>query len=223
MPLAGSLQDLSLPNLIQLQCSEPRRVQVRLDRRGEQARLVMAEGEIVFASVGALSGDAAVYELLTWEEAEFQVTDGPATLPPRNVEAPWSALILEGLRRADEGRAARDAALEAALQAVKGKQGVRAAWVVDASGQVRAAASNESTEQDAALTAFMAERAQALARLLEISEKMDTGAFDRFLAITPTEKLWVEKCQALWAGGWIEPRSAITSLTAAIASATMEH
>jgi hypothetical protein len=102
MPLDGTLKDLSLPNLVQLQCTEQKRARVKLKQGKAEGELVFVNGELIYAAVGPWTGDNAVYELLIWSEASFHVSDDSTALPLRNVEAPWQTLVLEGLRRADE-------------------------------------------------------------------------------------------------------------------------
>src|SRR5574337_384817 len=131
MPLSGTLKDLSLANLVQLQCNEQHPARVRLVRRGREGTLFFANGELIHASVDNLTGEDAVYELLGWDDGEFHVIDDAAALP-RNVNMAWNALLLEGLRRLDEARAERHAALEATLQGMKGREGLRAALMVTA-------------------------------------------------------------------------------------------
>lgn len=106
MALQGTLGDLSIPDLIQLHCQagSAARLMVR-GLQGEQSDLYFAGGEIVHAACGTLQGVEAVYELLTWEEGRFEVEQNAAA-PARTVQLPWSALLMEGLRRADERRQA---------------------------------------------------------------------------------------------------------------------
>lgn len=107
MALQGTLGDLGIPELIQLHCQSGSvaRLMVR-GPQGEQSDLYFAGGEIVHASCGALEGPEAVYALLTWEEGSFEVEQNAAA-PVRTVRIPWSALLMEGLRRLDERRQAQ--------------------------------------------------------------------------------------------------------------------
>ncbi len=106
MALQGTLGDLGIPDLIQLHCQagSAARLLVR-GPQGEQSDLYFASGEIVHAICGKLQGAEAVYKLLTWEEGSFEVEQNAAA-PARTVQIPWSALLMEGLRRADEQRQA---------------------------------------------------------------------------------------------------------------------
>jgi hypothetical protein len=106
MPLIGTLNDISLPNLIQLQSTEQNRTQVILSRNGHQGKLLFDDGELVFAKAGDKLGDDAVFELLKWDDGTFRVDTEDGSIE-RNVHMPTNALLLEGLRRLDESRAPR--------------------------------------------------------------------------------------------------------------------
>lgn len=107
MPLEGTLKDMSLPNLVQWQCAEQKRAQITLTRKSIQGTLVFESGELVHAMAGPLNGENAVYELLAWDEGNFQVNDTITELPARNVSTSWQSLVLEGLRRSDEIKSER--------------------------------------------------------------------------------------------------------------------
>ncbi len=226
MPLEGTLNDLSLPSLIQLQCSERRRSQVRLAHAGRTGELIFAEGELIHASVATplggtgsatLTGDAAVYELLTWEEGEFHASDGLGTLPARTVDVPANALLLEGLRQLDEKRAGRSEALETALHSLKRQPGLRGALVVDEAGQVRADTTGGTGSADAELIAFVTGRVQAIGATLTL------GAFQQLVGTLPSEKTLIEKIDEVagpatrsgtYLAAWLDARAPLDSLKA---------
>lgn len=107
MGLRGTLKDLTLADLIQMQCQAGGTSVLRVQRGPETGLVYFAEGQVMHARVGDASGAEAVYALLTWDEGEFEVEAAPAELPERNVTLPWTALIMEGMRRWDEARAAQ--------------------------------------------------------------------------------------------------------------------
>lgn len=103
MPLEGSLEELSLTNIIQVNCNEMNTATVRLAREDGEGLLCFAEGAIVHAAVGHLVGEEAVYELLSWPDGTFIVEqDQPA--PQRTISSNWNSLLLEGIRRIDESK-----------------------------------------------------------------------------------------------------------------------
>jgi len=200
MPLTGTLRDLSLSNLVQLQCTEQAHAQVLLTQGNQKGILVFSNGDLISASVSDKTGEDAVYELLTWEEGTFRV-DNENVTGERNVHAPWGALLLEGLRLADEARAERDTTVETALRNAKGKQGLRGALVTNHSGLIRADAKDQNTAEDAALIAFVAGRAETISSLL------DLGSLKQFVTLGANDKIVMTRLASNYAAFWLEPRA----------------
>jgi predicted regulator of Ras-like GTPase activity (Roadblock/LC7/MglB family) len=101
MPLEGSLTELSLTNIIQVNCNEMSTATVRLAHEGKEGVICFSEGAIVHATVGDLVGEEAVYELLSWPDGTFVVEQDQAA-PQRTIDSSWNSLLLEGIRRVDE-------------------------------------------------------------------------------------------------------------------------
>ncbi len=211
MPLNGTLQDLSLPSLIQLQCGEQRPAEVRLIRRGREAILGFANGELVHARVGSRTGDDAIYELVGWEDAEFQVTYSISPLE-QNVSTPWTALLLEGMRRLDETRAQRNPAYEALALQLGQQRGLLAALVFSRTSFTDAAAAGTPHHQDAEWIADMSEQAQAIGKLLEL------GQFGQMIAADAKGKLWIESENETLIAGWLDGRATVDSLRSIVQS-----
>ena len=207
MPLTGTLKDLNLFSLVQLQCSEKQQTQVFLKRGKSQGRLAFAEGDLVFASVGSLTGEEAVRELLTWDDGEFRV-EAAAVSVPRNVHTPWLAVILDGMRTLDETRAGRNGGLQAALQSVRGNHGLKAAVVVDQTGHIRAAATEGPHDAEAALAAFLAGRLEA------IGGRLNSGAITEALFAGPAEKAWIMKEHESYLACWLEGGATVAPIKA---------
>ena len=202
MSLIGTLKDLSLFNLVQLHCCERQQAQVSLMRGDCEGRLIFAGGELVFADVGGLTGDEAVHELLTWEDGDFRVNYDPAPVA-RNVQTPWSVLLLEGVRRLDEARAERDARLEATLRSMKGTHGLRATVLTNTTGQVRAAATAAPATAEAALVAFLAGRLEIIEGLLHC------GACREVSVSGPSETIWIARRDGAYLACWLDGRAAL--------------
>ncbi|MEZ4464790.1 MAG: DUF4388 domain-containing protein [bacterium] len=82
-------------------------IRARADLVGERkGTLWFDNGAVAAAEAGRLTGEEAVYRLMTWEVGTFEM-DFRGTPPPRTVEPGTQALLLEGVRRMDEwGRVA---------------------------------------------------------------------------------------------------------------------
>ncbi|MFP4396383.1 MAG: DUF4388 domain-containing protein [Anaerolineales bacterium] len=103
MALQGNLSDMQISDLIQLTCQSGATSQLVAERGDETITLYFDDGEVVHAASDADTGEEAVYDLLTWETGAFKVNqDVPP--PTKTIDVPWSALIMEGMRRWDEQR-----------------------------------------------------------------------------------------------------------------------
>jgi len=97
----GNLRTLSLPSIVQINCTERNQACLRLKHRGQEGSIFFAGGDVMHAALGSRVGEEAIYELLTWEDGDFELEMG--VLPPeRTVTAGWSGLLIEGIRRIDE-------------------------------------------------------------------------------------------------------------------------
>ncbi len=106
MALKGNLTDLDIADLIQLNCQSGARAKLTAQYGdNEMINLYFDGGEVAHAEFGSIEGEEAVYELLSWEDGVFEVEQEVAP-PTRTINLPWSALIMEGMRRLDEKRAA---------------------------------------------------------------------------------------------------------------------
>ncbi|MBI5305800.1 MAG: DUF4388 domain-containing protein [Chloroflexi bacterium] len=200
MPLTGNVRDLSLPNLIQLHCTEGRPARIALSGATHRGALFIAAGEIVDADARGLRGEDAVYEMLRWQDAEFHVELDPPAWEQRTINTPWNALVLEGLRRLDEAQAARLIEIETALRALGKQRGVRTTMLVTSEGAPRATSSDTIVPTDAALLAQAGKIAQAVSALWE------RGNWEYLLATSPTEKIILVKKGDDYLGCWLEGR-----------------
>ncbi len=209
MPLSGTLQTLNLPDLIQLQCSQPKS-QVRIAYAGRVGILWFANGELVYASVGAVTGDDAMYEMLGWDIGDFTVSELLEATPPRNIHAPWQSLVREGLRRVDEARAAGVKKPQEILQEGMVRGDLRSAVVVNGSGEQVANTTAGKGEAETALVAFLASRALALA------ESTKLGTFERLVVVYPPRKMSVDKLTDGYLGCWVDELSPLEPINALV-------
>src|SRR5687768_14900005 len=102
MALTGQLSDMSLAELIEFFCNQRKTGRLKIDYPRGHSVFFIKEGELVDAKVGALSGPEAVYFSLTLPNAAFDFSpDVQATR--RTIDSAWTQVVLEGLRRLDEG------------------------------------------------------------------------------------------------------------------------
>jgi len=102
MPLTGELSDLSLAELIEFFCNQRKTGRLDLLYPEAPAHFFLQTGNVVHAEIGALRGIEAVYYTLTLANASFKFSSSTET-PQPTINQPWASVVLEGLRRMDEG------------------------------------------------------------------------------------------------------------------------
>ena len=102
MALTGHLSDLSLSELIEFFCNQRKTGQLKVLYPQGYGFFYLQAGYVVDARIGVLRGIDAVYFALTLPNAKFEFggADGPVE---RTINQPWTQVVLEGLRRLDEG------------------------------------------------------------------------------------------------------------------------
>jgi hypothetical protein len=103
MTFQGSLQELHLPDVIQLVSVSGKSGVFVLNRRGEEGYIYLENGHIVHAVLGRLLGEEAVYTLATWNEGSFHFMPGEDS-PTRTITKNNTNLLMEAARRLDEWR-----------------------------------------------------------------------------------------------------------------------
>jgi len=101
MALVGSLKDLKLVNIIQINCIERNVAKVTVRNANKEGAIYFANGEIIHAEFGPFIGEKAVYEMLALPDGQFKVEAGIEP-PAHTITQPWNSVVLEGLRILDE-------------------------------------------------------------------------------------------------------------------------
>jgi hypothetical protein len=107
MALNGELTDLSLAELIEFFCNQRKTGRLAVEYPQGSAYFHLQAGAVVHASIGNLRGIEAVYYALTLANASFNF-DSTCEAPEHTINQPWTSVVLEGLRRMDEGICARN-------------------------------------------------------------------------------------------------------------------
>ena len=102
MPLKGELADLSLAELIEFFCNQRKTGRLTVSYPHGPAYFYLQSGSVVHASIGSLRGIEAVYYALTQSNASFNFSTAYEA-PCQTINQPWTSVVLEGLRRMDEG------------------------------------------------------------------------------------------------------------------------
>jgi len=101
MALAGTFEDVSFAELLQMLNVGHKTGKLTVWRPGEQAALFLTNGDIARAVSRREKGPELVYKILGWKTGEFSFerTNEPVV---RNIKESTEALILEGMKRFDE-------------------------------------------------------------------------------------------------------------------------
>ena len=101
MAFQGSLQELPLPDILQLVAVSGKTGSFTIQNDRESGRIFLSDGQIVHAQMGRLEGEEAVYELAIWPEGEFLFSPGEVSVPTTITKSNTS-LLMEAARRIDE-------------------------------------------------------------------------------------------------------------------------
>src|SRR5438045_4917413 len=102
MALTGELSDLSLAELIEFFCNQRKTGRIEVMYPTGPASFYLQSGGVVHAEIGILRGIEAVYYALTQANASF-IFNSAVEAPAQTINQPWTSVVLEGLRRMDEG------------------------------------------------------------------------------------------------------------------------
>ena len=93
MSFQGSIQELPVPDIIQLVSVSGKTGMFMLVRGPERGLIYLRNGRIVHAELGALAGEEAVYALAIWSTGDFQFTPGKeteaTTIDKTNTSSSW--------------------------------------------------------------------------------------------------------------------------------------
>jgi hypothetical protein len=107
----AELRGLDLSTLLQVACSQAERSVVRVrSHEGEEGYVYIAEGTLSHASVGALSGEAALVHMLGWHNGEAALCERPWPLHP-SLSGSLDALLIRAAQLHDEAHKTEGALL----------------------------------------------------------------------------------------------------------------
>jgi CheY-like chemotaxis protein/predicted regulator of Ras-like GTPase activity (Roadblock/LC7/MglB family) len=98
----GRVADLQLTDIIQLNCLGRMKTALSVSKDDMEGVIYFQDGEIVHAGCGSRVGEDALFAILGWEGGDFTTLSG-AEAPRRTIQRPWQELLIEAMRRKDEG------------------------------------------------------------------------------------------------------------------------
>jgi CheY-like chemotaxis protein/predicted regulator of Ras-like GTPase activity (Roadblock/LC7/MglB family) len=100
----GRVADLQLTDIIQLNCLGKMKSALSVSKDDLEGVIYFQDGEIVHAECGGHTGENALFEILGWEGGDFTTISGAEPLE-KTIDRPWQELLIEAMRRKDEGKA----------------------------------------------------------------------------------------------------------------------
>jgi len=101
MGMQGSLHDMSVADIIQVNCQDKKTALATIRSAGKEAQLYFRDGNVVHATMESSIGEEVIYNILAWDEGDFNI-DLDVESPETTIKRNWSGLLLEGAKRLDE-------------------------------------------------------------------------------------------------------------------------
>ncbi len=99
--LRGSLAQMNVIDLLQSLELGRKSCSLTLTANGDRCEMFFTDGQITHAADGQLTGDDAVYKVLTWTNGNFTI-DFAARSTEQSITRSTQGLLMEGLRLLDE-------------------------------------------------------------------------------------------------------------------------
>lgn len=100
--VSGSLAEMGLPDVIQILFHGRKTCTVRLLTKAGGGDIAFQDGQIVDARYGGKRGEDAFYQLLAVKDGDFKIDTEQQSME-RTIDVSVEGLLLEGMRRLDEG------------------------------------------------------------------------------------------------------------------------
>ena len=101
MSFQGSIQELPVPDIIQLVSVSGKTGMFTLVRGSERGFIYLKNGQMVHAKIGDLVGEEAIYALAIWSSGDFQFTPSEES-ESVSIHRSNTSLLMEAARRLDE-------------------------------------------------------------------------------------------------------------------------
>jgi predicted regulator of Ras-like GTPase activity (Roadblock/LC7/MglB family) len=101
MALQGNLRDMSVADMIQVNCQEKKLARATIRSNNRVAILFFRDGAVVHAVLDDLIGEEVIYAILNWDDGDFLI-DLDVVSDQVTIKRNWSGLLLEGAKRLDE-------------------------------------------------------------------------------------------------------------------------
>ncbi len=183
MAIEGRLQDMSVVDIIQLNCRNREEALVTVRNGDQEGTIYFADGQVIHAVQDEEVGQEAVYRLLKWEEGRFVIEKGVES-PKDSINVPWSTLLMQNLHRIDEERGveAQEAGDDGLLRELADRlDGFVAAAAIDADGEPL---SHLVLEEDFDVEKAIRSLSGMVTQVSKTLEAAEAGTFKEAITIT---------------------------------------
>ncbi len=98
---SGMVEDVELADLIQMACLQGQDRELVVTRGDKTGRVFISKGDVVDAELEGQQGEDAFFKILMWSGGSFVLKKAEA--PAQTIFTPWNFLVMEALRKLDEG------------------------------------------------------------------------------------------------------------------------
>lgn len=102
--IQGRLEEMGVAELMQSMDMGQKSCRLTLTRAGESCEMYFASGQCKDAKIGAIEGDEAVFQAITWADGEFEI-DFAGTCDRTTTTRSTTGLLMEAMRLIDEANA----------------------------------------------------------------------------------------------------------------------
>ncbi|MFZ5563151.1 MAG: DUF4388 domain-containing protein, partial [Thermodesulfobacteriota bacterium] len=116
--VGGVIQGISLASFLQMSEMERTSCTLRIKTGERKGYLFLVKGSLIAAEVDDLTGEEAVFEILSWENPAIEIENATPNRQ-KNISAPLMTLLMEGLKRKDEKAGKKPKKAKIAIQKAK--------------------------------------------------------------------------------------------------------
>lgn len=101
--IKGRLKDMALVDIIQVLHLSRRTAAINMGSNEGAGKVYVEQGNVIHARFRELSGESALYQLLSWKDGEFEV-EMDIKAEERTISQNVEGLLLEGMKKIDESK-----------------------------------------------------------------------------------------------------------------------
>jgi len=116
--VGGQIHGISLTSFLQMSEMEKTSCTLKVNTDNKNGVLYLLKGALIAAESGELKNEAAVFDILSWENPDIEIDDTPIDRK-KEIETPLISLLMESAQRKDDTRKDNKVVPEDAADAIK--------------------------------------------------------------------------------------------------------